>query len=361
LNGHRRYVLYLLSIFLILSLAVGCTPNSSGTTPPIDTPQPADLEKISGRFFIMDTYVTITVYSSDKTKGQEAIDQAAAEFQRINNLVGRFLGKNLSNPQESDVYRVNEMAGISPVQVSDDTLAMIKRAIHFAELSGGLFDITIGPIMDLWGFGGEEYHIPPEDELKQALLLTGYQKIIVDEQAKTVYLPGKGMVMDLGGVAKGYATDVAVQKLRALGIKSGIINAGGNIFVLGSKPDGSPWKVGIRDPRDKNGHLAVVDVIDSAVISSGDYERYFEENGVRYHHIMDPSTGKQARGLMATTVIANNSMDADIFSTLMFVLGTEKGMEFKKTLPEVEIVFTNDRKEITYSDGLNGKIEFLNQ
>lgn len=356
-KGHLLFLLMrllVLSLLLTTLLAAGCKSQDFGDS---GTGQPSDLEKVSSDFFAMDTPINITVYASNQEKGKEAIDQAGAEFQRINDLVGRFPGRNLADPQGSDVYRINEKAGISPVEVSDDTLAMIKKAQHYAKESGGYFDIAIGPVMDLWGFGGEEYRVPTEEEINKALLLSGYEKIIIDDQGKTVYLPEKGMVMDLGGVAKGYATDMAVQKLRDAGIKSGIINAGGNVFVMGSKPDGSPWKVGIQDPRDRNGLVAVMEVTDAAVISSGDYERYFEEDGVRYHHIMDPSTGKPARGLMGTTIVTDNSTNADIFSTLMFVLGTEKGMEFQKKLSGVEVVFINDEKEISYTEGLEGKID----
>lgn len=334
---------------IVILSAVGCVD------------RPAELPKISKDFFAMDTAINITVFSEDQVEGQEAAEQAAEEFQRINNLVGRFPGKNLPNPQGSDIYRVNEEAGKAPVQVSEDTLTMVERAQHFAELSGGTFDLAIGPVMDLWGFGGEKYRVPTTAELEKILPLTDYRKIIIDQEAKTIFLPEKGMVMDLGGIAKGYATDLAVKKLRDLGIKHAIVNAGGNVFALGSKPDGSPWRIGIQDPRDGNGVVAIVSVTDAAVVSSGDYERYFEENGVRYHHIMDPATGMPVRHLIGTTIVMDNSTDADIFSTVMFVLGAEKGMAFQKELPGVEVIFINDRKEISFSDGLDGKIEFTNQ
>ncbi len=321
----------------------------------------AEPEKISKDIFTMDTMINITAYARDLTKGREAVEQAAGEFQRINDLVGRFPGEHLPDTQKSDIIRLNEKAGIAPVTVSDDTLAMVGRAIYCAKLSAGAFDITIGPVMDLWGFGGEQYHVPTEDELNRVLPLTDYRKIIIDKEAKTIFLPEKGMIMDLGGIAKGYATDLAVQKLRAGGIESALVNAGGNVFALGSKPDGSPWQIGIQDPRDSTAVAAILSVTDKAVISSGDYERYFEEKGVRYHHIIDPASGRPARGVMGTTIVTNNSTDGDIFSTLMFVLGPEKGMALQKTWQEMEVVFITDQKEIIYSHGLDGLIEFTNQ
>lgn len=337
--------LYAVLLILMISI-VGCAK------------QPASPEKFSKDIFTMDTAINITVYSADPAIGQKAADQAAAEYQRINDLTGRFTGKNLPNPQGSDVYRINQSAGIAPVQVGEDTMAMALRAQYFAGLTGGAFNIAIGPIMDLWGFGGTAYHLPTEAELKAILPLADNRKVVIDQEAKTIYLPEKGMVMDLGGVAKGYATDMAVQKLRALGIKNALINAGGNVFAVGSKPDGKPWRVGIQDPRDTNGVVAIINVIDQAVVSSGDYERYFEQDGVRYHHIIDPASGKQARSLMGTTIVMDNSTDADILSTTLFVLGPVKGMALQKTLPGVETVFISPEKKITYSSGLDGKIEW---
>ncbi len=342
------WVIVFLMLFLIL-FAAGCMDRNSA------------LEKISKDIFVMDTMINITAYSQDPEKGREAVEHAAGEFQRINDLAGRFPGNHLPNPQKSDVWRVNEMAGIAPVSVSDDIMTMVERALYFAELSGGAFDITIGPVIDLWGIGSAKYHVPTEDELNQALSLIDYRKIVINRDAKTIFLPDQGMIMDLGGIAKGYATDLAVEKLRAGGIESALVNAGGNVFALGSKPDGSPWKIGLQDPRDSAGVAAVISVNDSAVISSGDYERYFEEKGVRYHHIIDPANGKPARGVMGTTVVTNNSMDGDILSTLMFVSGPEKGMALQNTLQSAEVVFITDEKEIIFSDGLDGFIEITNQ
>ena len=339
----RKYACTVL-LMLIMSLA-GCSA------------QPDSLEKTSKDIFTMDTAINITVYTADPALGQSAADQAAVEFQRINNLTNRFAAK-LSDPQASDVYRVNQSAGIAPVVVGADTLAMAQRAQYFAGLSGGAFDIAIGPIMDLWGFGGTAYHLPTDAEIKKLLPLADYRKIVIDADQKTIFLPEKGMIMDLGGIAKGYATDMAAKKIRDLGIKNALINAGGNVFAIGSKPDGQPWRIGIQDPRDANSVVAIVKVSDRAVVSSGDYQRYFEQDGVRYHHIIDPASGKQARSVMGTTIIMDNSTDADILSTTMFVLGPAKGMAFQKTLPGVEAVFITPGKEITYSSGLDGIIEF---
>jgi len=332
----------LLSSFLLL--AAGCAG------------QQVEPVSYSHDLFVMDTAVNITVYAADEATARQAAEAAAGEFSRINDLTGRFPGKNLPDPQGSDVYRVNQAAGIGPVQVSDDTLTMVSRALHYARISGGAFDLAIGPVMDLWGFGGDP-RVPDEAELAKALLLADWQKIVVDQAAKTIYLPEKGMVMDLGGVAKGYATDKAAEKLRSLGITSALINAGGNVFALGGKPDGSPWRIGIQDPRDSGGVLAILQVKDSAVVSSGDYQRYFERDGVRYHHIIDPASGLPARDLMGTTVIMDNSTDADILSTLLFVLGPEKGLAFQKTQPGVEAVLVTPDKKITVSSGLEGTIE----
>ena len=166
------------------------------------------------------------------------------------------------------------------------------------------------------------------------------------------------MVMDLGGCAKGYATDEAFEALREAGIRHAIINAGGNVYALGTKPDGSPWRVGVQDPRNPQGIIAVLAVSDRAVVSSGDYQRFFEQDGNRYHHILDPATGKPAGQVMQTTVVADSAIDADILSTTLFVLGTQKGLDFVKGLPATEAVFVGLDKQINYTEGLSGQLDF---
>lgn len=309
--------------------------------------------------FMMDTLIHIKVYSSDPELAQKALEEAFAEFNRVENLTDKYAEKNMPDPEISDLYRVNKNAGIKPVEVSDDTLAMLERSNYFSRLSDGAFDVTVGPLMDSWGFGQTEYRIPPEQELKSKLALVGYRRMIIDEVQKTVFLPEKGMKIDLGGIAKGYATDLAVQKLRQMGIESAMINAGGNIYALGSRPNGMPWLVGIQDPRDQKKMIALLSVRDAAVVTSGDYKRCFIRDGIRYHHILDPSTGKPAREVISTTIVAPNATDADLLSTALFVLGTGPGAEFIKNFSGVNAVLVNNQREIIFTKGLTDQIEFV--
>lgn len=335
-----------ISLLIVILACSGCRLKSS------------QLKEFTDQKFIMDTLIQVTVYSDDDQKGKEALDKTFAEFEKINNLTDRF-PKDLENTSaSSDVMRINENAGIKPVQVSTDTLNIVQRSLYYAQLSGGSFDITVGPVMDLWGFGKNEQRVPSDEQINKALSLVDYRKVIVDPNNGTVYLQKPGMSLDFGGVAKGYATEEAAKVLRGLGIEHAIINAGGNVYALGTRPDGSPWRVGVRDPRNEDGLIAILSVKDTSVVTSGDYERYFEEGGVRYSHLIDPSTGKQARDLMQTTVVTESSTDADILNKPFFVLGRQRGMSFAKSLQGVGAIFVGADKQVKFTDNLTNQLEF---
>lgn len=342
----KRWTLVIILLIVILA-GSGCRLKS------------AQLKEFTDEKFLMDTLIQITVYSEDEQRGKEALDRAFAEFERINNLTDRFLKEGKNTSASSDVIRINENAGIKPVQVSTDTLNIVQRSLYYAQISGGSFDITIGPIMDLWGFGkNEEQHVPSDEQIKKTLSLVDYKKVIVNPDNQTVYLQKPGMSLDFGGVAKGYATEEAAKVLRELGVKHALINAGGNVYALGTKPDGSSWRVGIRDPRNENEILAVLSVKDTSVVTSGDYERYFEEGGVRYSHIIDPSTGKQAASLIQTTVVTESSTDADILNKPLFVLGHKRGMSLAESLPGVGAIFVGADKQVVYTENLTNQLKF---
>ncbi len=344
---YMRSIVPVLVFILLVAICGGCTNQSH------------QVQEYTRENFIMDTLISIKVYSSDAELGRKALDEAFAQFTRIGNLTDRFAVKNLANPEISDVYRINQNAGLQPVQVSKDTLAMLKKSNYFAHLSDGAFDVTVGPLMDLWGFGQGQYYVPSDNELKLKLALVGYDAIVVDQAEKTVFLPEKGMEIDLGGIAKGYATDMAVQKLRQMGIQSAIINAGGNVYALGTKPDGSPWLTGIQDPRNANKIIAVIQAKDTAVVTSGDYQRYFIRDGISYHHILNPLTGKPAKEASSTTVTAPSATEADVLSTTLFVLGPQAGAEFIQQFPNADAVFIDNQREITLSPDIHKQIKFM--
>ena len=303
------------------------------------------MKEFTKEAFLMDTWIQITVYHANAEQGRAALQAAFEEYDRVSVLTNRF--PKTEKERGGDVHRVNENAGIGPVKVSPDTVDILQQSLYYCELSQGAFDITVGPLMDLWGFGGESQRVPTDREIAQVLPLVDYRLVEIEPEALTVYLPEPGMSLDLGGVAKGYATDKAVHRLREVGIKHALINAGGNIYCIGAKPDGSLWRVGIRDPRADNGMLGVVAVQDISLVSSGDNERYFEENGVHYSHLLDPSTGKQARELMQTTVMAASSTEADILNKPLFVLGPARAQVLAKDLPiEGALMITPDKEVI---------------
>jgi len=317
----RQYIAGLLSLLLFVFALVGCKG-------PKQVAYKRD-------FFAMDTYITCQVLTKDEALAKAGLDGVEKAFLEIDRLTNRF-------DKKSEVSAVNENAGIAPVKVSEDVSAIVETALEWSDKTDGAFNILIGSAMDLWGFGTEKPKVPAKENLAEALTKTDYHKIVLNIEQSTLFLPEKGMVMDLGGVAKGYATDKAVAALKKLGIENALINAGGNVYAMGSKADGAPWRVGVQDPKDPQGIAAVLAVSNSTLVSSGDYQRYFEVDGIRYHHILDPATGCPARASRGTTVIMKSSTVADILSTALFVKGPAKGIELAESFNEVSAVMIID-------------------
>lgn len=269
--------------------------------------------------FAMDTYMTLTAYGEN---AQEAVEAGIAEIQRLDDLLST--GKDTS-----EVAQINANGG---GVLSEDTDYLVKRALDIYQSTNGAFDISIYPVMQLWGFTTGNFVVPSESDLAAKLALVDAGKIILSEEngQTSISLP-EGMEIDLGGIAKGYTSGRVMDVMKSYGIKSAVINLGGNAHVLGNKTDGSQWKVGIQDPEDENGYLGGVSVTDKAIITSGGYERYFvdKDAGVKYHHIIDPKTGYSANnGLISVTIVSADSTLADGLSTSLFVLGTEDAITY---------------------------------
>lgn len=269
--------------------------------------------------FAMDTYMTLTAYGEN---AQEAVEAGIAEIQRLDDLLST--GKDTS-----EVAQINANGG---GVLSEDTDYLVKRALDIYQSTNGAFDISIYPVMQLWGFTTGNFAVPSESDLAAKLALVDAGKIILSEEngQTSISLP-EGMEIDLGGIAKGYTSGRVMDVMKSYGIKSAVINLGGNAHVLGNKTDGSQWKVGIQDPEDENEYLGGVSVTDKAIITSGGYERYFvdEDTGVKYHHIIDPKTGYSANnGLISVTIVSADSTLADGLSTSLFVLGTEDAITY---------------------------------
>ncbi|MGA2193136.1 MAG: FAD:protein FMN transferase [Nitrospirota bacterium] len=288
----------------------------------------------------MGTYVTITADADGKTDEEvrSAVDAAFGEVTRVDVLMSTY-------KPESQLNEINAHAGISPVKADPEVIENVKDAVYVAAVTGGAFDPTVGPLVKLWKIGSENARLPSPGEIERAKALVDYRQIKIDEEQGTIFIAKKGGSIDLGGIAKGYASDRAVESLKKSGIKGGIVACAGDLKVFGLRPDGRPWRVGIRHPRDKEALLAKVDLTDAATSTSGDYERYFIKDGVRYHHIIDPSTGYPARGLISVTVIAKESWRADAMCKL-FVMGPEKGYKLALEHPEIEVLMVTSEGKI---------------
>jgi FAD:protein FMN transferase len=299
----------------------------------------------------MDTLVTITVVSSSDSLAEKAIDVAFGSIEKLEKLLN-------FHSAESEISLINRNAGLSGVKVSPDVLRLADKAFYVSEKTKGSFDITIGPLSSMYNF---RKHIRPDDgRIREKLSLINYRDLLTDSAKSTVYLKRRGMLIDPGGIAKGYAADRAVETLKTQGIHAGIVAIAGDIKAFGLKPDGKPWKIGIRNPDakgDKDDIMASIELTDMAISTSGNYERYFISNGKRFHHLLDPKTGYPAEGCRSVTVIAEEGVFTDAFATGIFILGPEKGMMvFEKTGFSGFMIDSSGTTHIT--PNLRGKIDF---
>ncbi len=298
----------------------------------------------------MYTIVSITVVSRTDNQAQKAIDASYAELDRLAALLNFY-------SETSEISAINKHAGEKPVKVSRDTLDIIERAVYVSEMTDGAFDVTVGPLVKLWDIQNKV--IPDQRSIEERLKIVGYKNIVLDKAASTVFLKRKGAQIDLGGIIKGYAVDKVVEVLRQNGIRSGIIAVGGEIRSLGKKPDGTSWVVGVQNPRQKSNDdevIATVELSDKALSTSGDYIKYFEKDGVRYHHLLDPKTGYPSRQCGSVTIVANDNTTSDGFAKL-FILGPEKGLAVAKKLG-FDVLFIDCKGKIVMSDGLKKNIRF---
>jgi thiamine biosynthesis lipoprotein len=299
-----------------------------------------DVRWIERRAYLLGTLVEI----------EAPIDKAiTAAFQEIARV------EWLTSKSKGELAQLNREAHERPVEVLEELFALLEEALKFKDLTSGKFDISLGKLVDLWGFGSEEEtpRVPAMEEI--ARLLAG-REIILDRAKRTVKL-GPNAELDLGGIAKGYAVDRAIQVLKDYGVKAALVDAGGDIRILGSRPgkffSHRPFRIAIQHPRAETKILGIIKLEgDRAIATSGDYERYFVQDGVRYHHILDPATGRPAQGCSSVTIIAPTALEADALATGIFVLGPERGMELIERLPEVEGIIVTTEGKIYKSSGL---------
>jgi len=302
---------------------------------------------VSETAFLLGTTCTVTLY-------QQAPDGVfAGVFDLVRGIESR-MSVNLS---ASEVSTVNRAAGEKPVRVSQDTYTVVATGLEYCRLSEGAFDITVGPLVQLWGIGTERARVPAPQEIRSALALLGWREVVLNEGERSVFLKRKGMALDLGGIAKGYAADAAAQYLSRRGVRHALIDFGGNIMALGNRGQGGKWRIGIQNPSKPRGaYLGILEVCDEAVATSGSYERFFEQNGVRYHHILDTASGGPVgNGVVSATIVTRRSIIADALSTSVFALGIGKGLGLAESLSGVEAVVIQEDGAVFTTPGLKGR------
>jgi thiamine biosynthesis lipoprotein len=298
--------------------------------------------------FIMGTLVEITVSHSNADVIQTVTTQAFDEMQRIEQLMSTYI-------PDSEISRINRSAGKEAIPVSREVEEVIREGIYWSDQSGGAFDITVEPLVQLWDFDGEKEIIPIENTLRKTASLVNYKDIEIKDH--TVRLKRRGMAINVGGLAKGYAVDRAISILRGK-VRNGIVNAGGDLFAFGQKAKQTPWNIGLQHPRKPQELLAAFAVQNQAIATSGDYQRYFIKDGVRYHHIFDPKTGMPARLMISATIITTEVMDADALATAVFVMGPEKGIEWIDSIDNAEAMVMLEDGSIGYSKNFRGQPQF---
>ena len=293
--------------------------------------------------FAMDTYMVLKVYDEN---GEAILESAEAEIKHLEMLFS-------VTDEKSDISRIN---GSGSAQVSEDTVKLVSEALVYCEKTDGALDITVYPLLREWGFTTGKYQIPEDKDITALLEGVDYNNVTVEDGTVSIK---NGGAMDLGAVAKGYTSDRLCNFLREQGVSSALINLGGNVQAVGTKPDGSPWKVGIEDPEDNSRIVCSLKIEDKAVVTSGNYERYFiGEDGRRYCHIIDPKTGRPAdNGLVSVTIVGESGTACDALSTALFVMGKERAAEFLEKHTEIEAVLIDDDLRLYITDGISENVE----
>lgn len=295
-------------------------------------------------FFAMDTYMSVKVWGDTDGTLVAGLEE---EILRVEALLS-------VTEEDSDLYRINHSEG-EATSISQETADLLNTALSWCKSTNGALDISLYPLSVAWGFSSaseDGYRVVSEEERTELLTVCGWESVTVNDLM--VSIP-EGGGLDLGAVAKGYATDTCVTYLKENGVSTALLSLGGNIYVLGSKEDGSDWKIGIQDPEDESGssYVGVLELSDKAVVTSGSYQRYFEEDGVRYHHILDASTGAPAdSGLLSVTIVTDSGLTADCLSTAFFVMGLEESAAYWRDSEDLEVVWVTEDGGLYITEGL---------
>lgn len=347
-RNYKRIGCCLLALLVFAMNLTACSQTSSTSQTTTNT-ESASLTELH-----FDTIMSISLYGSDKNELVDIINEAYDELDRLEAIFSAQL-------ETSELYGINQgiANGQTSFTLSDELTEVIDYAIKVNEESNGALDITIGNLINLWGIGTDHEKLPSEAEINAALEGTGCQYLSLDKENNTLTVSSKNVQIDLGAIAKGYAADLVKELILSKDSEVlGLLDFGGNIMTIGSKPDGSNWKVGITDPLDSTNVYGGVSVSDLCVVTSGNYERYFEENGVRYHHILDASTGYPAdKGIISSSIIGVSSIECDALSTACYCLGVEDALALINSIDGVECVLIDNDGNYYTSDGI-GKYNF---
>lgn len=334
----RKLMIIVLTFVLAIGI-VGCTNEDSN-------------QPISRTEIFMSTPVSITIYDGEY---ENILDKAFEKVEEVENLVS-------INKENTEISELNKNAGIEKVKLSDISYDILKKGLEYSKLSNGSYDITIGPLVKLWNIGFEDAKVPSQDEINEVIDTIDYNNIEINDSTKEVFLTKKGMEIDLGSIAKGYIADEIANILKQEGVNRAIIDLGGNIYALGSKSSDSNWKIGIQNPFNDRGEVVGgIEVSDKTVVTSGIYERFIEENGVKYHHILNPKTGyPYETDIAGVSIITDKSIDADALSTLTFTKGLEEGLKFIEGLDNVDAIFITNDKKIYITENIRDSFKIIN-
>ena len=293
---------------------------------------------------LMGSNFDITVVAKDSISAMSAIDMAVAEISRIEKLISSW-------DPDSETSAINKSAGVSPIKVSEELFNLITRCISLSGLTDGAFDISYASMDRIWKFDGSMKEMPSQEKINASIANVGYKNILLDKENHTVFLKNYGMKIGFGGIGKGYAADVAKNLLQEKGIIAGIINASGDMNTWGKQPNGSPWKVAITNPLDKEKAYALLPIT-GAVATSGNYVKYVEFNGKRYSHIIDPRTGFPSSGIISATVFAPSAELADALATSFFIMDGDIGLDRIEQLPSIECILIKDNGSVISSKNI---------
>lgn len=303
---------------------------------------------------MMGTMVEITVLGPDRDLCDRAVEQAFQAIETVDRLMSVY-------KEDSQVSQLNRSAGKAWAALDPQVLDVLEAAVLYSRLSEGAFDVTVGPLLRLWGFYREKGHLPSPQEIRRVRSLVNYREIEIDRPGGRGRLKRPGMAVDLGGIAKGYAVDKAVEALKKNGIRQGMVNTG-DLYAFGESKEKGPWRIGLQHPRKRGEIATILEVEDRAVATSGNYERYFVLKGKRYAHIFDPRTGWPTQGMASVTILADRTMEAEALAVSVFVLGPQRGLGLVNRLPGVEAIIIAEvgpegRQLVPYlSKGLQGRV-----